>query len=98
MSARRSIGLAVGLLCACGVAADGYAASGVKPAVPDFSSIDRPWVAIAGQEYGPPASGPGPVTYDHAHPIMAIAPNNAGVPVEAPLRIADLNNPNLKPW
>ena len=98
MSNRRLIGLVVGLLCVCGVTADGYAAGEEKRAAPDFSSIDRPWVAIAGQEYGPPASGPGPVTYDHAHPIMAIAPNNAGVPVEAPLRIAVLDNPNLKPW
>ena len=29
---------------------------------------------------------------------MVRNPNNAGVAVEAPLRIADLNNPNLKPW
>jgi hypothetical protein len=29
---------------------------------------------------------------------MATSPNNAGIPVTAPLRIADLNNPNLKPW
>jgi len=98
VSDRRLIGLAAALLCSCGVAADGYAASEVKPAVRDFSSIDRPWVAIEGQEYRPPASGPGPVTYDHAHPIMVRTPNNAGVPVEAPLRVADLDNPNLKPW
>jgi hypothetical protein len=29
---------------------------------------------------------------------MVSNPNNAGVAVEAPLRIADLSNPNLKPW
>ena len=66
--------------------------------MPNFSSIDRPWVAIEAQEFLPPASGIGPVTYDHAHPIMVTNPNNAGIPVTAPLRIADLNNPNLKPW
>jgi|SRR5438105_6330353 len=66
--------------------------------LPNFSSIDRPWVAIEAQEYTPPPSGPGPVTYDHAHPIVVRNPNNAGVAVDAPLRIADLNNPNLKPW
>jgi hypothetical protein len=98
MSDRRLIGLAAGLLSICGITADGYAAGEVKPAVPNFSSIDRPWVAIEAQEYLPPASGIGPVTYDHAHPIMVSNPNNAGVAVEAPLRIADLSNPNLKPW
>lgn len=98
MSDWRLIGLAAGLLSICGISADGYAAGETKPAVPNFSSIDRPWVAIEAQEYLPPASGIGPVTYDHAHPIMVRNPNNAGVAVEAPLRIADLNNPNLKPW
>ena len=98
MSDRRLIGLAAGLLSICGITADGYAAGEVKPAVPNFSSIDRPWVAIEAQEYLPPASGIGPVTYDHAHPIMVSNPNNAGVAVKAPLRIADLSNPNLKPW
>src|SRR5438477_11722158 len=97
MSDRRLIGLAAALL-SIGITADGYAAGEVKPAVPNFSSIDRPWVAIEAQEYLPPASGNGPVTYDHAHPIMVRNPNNAGVAVEAPLRIADLGNPNLKPW
>jgi hypothetical protein len=98
MSDRRLIGLAAGLLSICGITADGYAAGEVSPAIPNFSSIDRPWIAIEAQEYLPPASGIGPVTYDHAHPIMVTAPNNAGTPVTAPLRIADLGNPNLKPW
>jgi hypothetical protein len=94
----RLIGLTAVLFCACGATADSYAASEVKPAIPNFSSIDQPWVAIEAQEYLPPASGVGPVTYDHAHPIMVRSPNNAGVAVEAPLRIADVSNPNLKPW
>jgi hypothetical protein len=94
----RLTGLAAGLLCAFAVAADGYAAGEEKSSVPNYSSIDRPWVAIEAQEYLPPASGPGPVTYDHAHPIMVRNPNNAGIAVDAPLRVADLNNANLKPW
>ena len=94
----RFIGLAAGLLCVCGIAADGYAAGEQKSSAPGFSSIDRPWVAIEAQEFLPPASGIGPVTYDHAHPIMVTSPNNAGIPVTAPLRVADLNNPNLKLW
>ena len=42
MSDSRLIGLAAGLLCVCGMTADGYAAGEVRPAVPNFSSIDRP--------------------------------------------------------
>lgn len=91
-----SIGLAAGLFCTSAVTADGYATG--ENGIPGLTSIDRPWVAIEGQEYMPPPAGIGPVTYDHAHPIMATAPNNAGTPVTAPLRVADLNNPNLKPW
>ncbi len=98
MSDRCLIGLTVGLLGVCAIAADGNAAGEQKSPVPDFSSIDRPWVAIEGQEFQPPASGIGPVTYDHAHPIMVTNPNNAGTPVTTALRIADLSNPNLKPW
>jgi hypothetical protein len=98
MSDARWIGLTAGLLCACSVTADGYAAGEEGSSVPNFSSIDRPWVAIEAQEFTPPASGIGPVTYDHAHPIMVTSPNNAGIPVTAPLRVADLNNPNLKDW
>src|SRR5262252_297063 len=92
MSDTRLIGLTIGLFSAFGIAADGYAAADIKPAVPHFASIDRPWVAIEAQEYTPPQSGPGPITYDHAHPIMTRAPNNAGVAVDAPMRIADLSN------
>ena len=29
---------------------------------------------------------------------MVSNPNNAGIAVEAPLRIADVSNPNVKPW
>jgi hypothetical protein len=86
-----------GLVFACVLTADGYAAGEAKSTVPNFSSIDRPWVATQG-DYLPPVSGTGPVTYDHAHPVMVRVPNNAGVAVETPLRIADVSNPNLKPW
>lgn len=96
MSDSRFVGLTAGLLCACAVTADGYATG--ESSIPNLTSLDRPWVAIEGQEYMPPPTGIGPITYDHAHPVMATAPNNAGVPITAPLRIANLNNSNLKPW
>ena len=62
-----------------------------------FSSIDRPWVAQEGGDYLLPESGIGPVTYDHARPIMVRNPNIAGVAQEIPLRVADLNTHVFKP-
>ena len=83
------------VVCTCALTAD--AAGQTRDAVPNFSSVDSPWLPL-NPEYAPPASGPGPITYDHAHPIMARNPNAAAEVVEAPMRLADLNNPNLKPW
>jgi hypothetical protein len=91
-----SDGLLTGLVvCTCALTAD--VAGQTRDAVPNFSSVDFPWLPT-NAEYAPPASGPGPITYDHAHPIMARNPNAAAAVVEAPMRLADLNNPNLKPW
>jgi hypothetical protein len=54
-------------------------------------SGDFPWVPLS-PEYEPPASGPGPVTYDHAQV------SDAKRGVQGRMRPADLSNPNLKPW
>jgi len=98
MSHLRSIGLLAGLFGACVVTAQGFAASkDAQGPVPNFSSIDLPWFS-GGTGFLPPLSGPGPVTYDKAHPVMARTPNARGDVVEAPLRLADLSNPNLKSW
>ncbi len=51
-------------------------------------NIDRP----AADDFLPPPSGPGPVTYDKAHPYV---PNGQG---QSTYRVADLTNPILKPW
>jgi hypothetical protein len=72
--------------------------AGKQSNVPNFSSIDRPWVASEGGEYLLPASGIGPVTYDHSHPVMVRVPIAGGAVAETALRIANVNNPNLKPW
>jgi hypothetical protein len=82
------------LSIACSIKADAYAAGQTQGHFPNFSSVDFPWLPV-NPEYAPPASGPGPVTYDHARPVMARNPNNIGAVVEAPLRLADLNDPNL---
>jgi hypothetical protein len=66
-----------------------------KEAPPDFSSNQAGWVGVGGG--GPAfAAVPGrlpPVTNDPAHPFV---PNGAGR--QPTFRIADLSNPNLKPW
>jgi hypothetical protein len=94
----RSIGLLAGLVCACAVTAEVFAAGqAAEGPVPNFSSLDFPWVS-GNSDFLPPISGVGPVTYDKAHPVMARNPNNRGEVVEAPMRLADVSNPNLKPW
>ena len=97
MSGLRSFGLAVSLLCASAATGDGQAAGQASRNIPDFTSIDLPWVAMS-QDYLPPPSGPGPITYDKAHPVMERTANQFGAVRESPMRLADLNNPNLKPW
>src|ERR1700733_10521604 len=63
---------------------------------PDFSSNLAGWVLID-RDYVPIAGAPGPVTSDPAHPHVsnAIARRSGGQPN---YRIADLTNPNVKPW
>jgi len=98
MSNFTRLGFFAAILCAGGTTAQDLAANQIgQTPVPNFSSIDSPWVS-GGGGFLPPPAGLGPVTYDKAHPVMARTPNNRGEVVEAPLRLADLNNLNLKPW
>src|SRR3954462_4766090 len=64
-----------------------------KGAIPQFELAGVGWSKVS-DDFLPPASGPGPVTYDKARPY--IPNNNAGRQVT--FRIADLTNPILKPW
>jgi hypothetical protein len=60
---------------------------------PDFASDDvTSWIPV-GDDYLPPISGPGPVTFDKAHPYV---PNFTGK--QPTYRVADLTNPILQPW
>ena len=59
--------------------------------VPAFSSAEFGW--LADTEFLPPESGPGPVTFDKAHPY--VRNNTVGQPT---FRISDLANPILQPW
>jgi hypothetical protein len=61
--------------------------------VPDFAPDSlTSWLPV-GDDYLPPPSGPGPVTFDKAHPYV---PNFTGQ--QPTYRVADLSNPILQPW
>jgi hypothetical protein len=65
-------------------------------AVPDFSSNLAGWVANE-QDFTAVPGKPGPVVSDPAHPYI----NNLlarRIGAQPTFRIADLSNPNLKPW
>jgi hypothetical protein len=66
-----------------------------KAAPPDFSSDGVGWVGLNGNGpfYEPVPGHIPPVSQDATHPFV---PN--GVGKQPTYRIADLNNPNLKPW
>jgi len=59
--------------------------------IPALASAQFGW--LADTEFLPPAFGPGPVTFDRAHPY--VRNNTAGQPT---FRIGDLTNPILQPW
>jgi hypothetical protein len=92
-----SIHLLVGIACFCGVATQSFAVDeAVQPRVPNFSSVDFPWFPATG--FLPPSSGPGPVIPDKTNSVIRRLANATGDVEEEPLLLADLNNPNLKPW
>jgi len=61
--------------------------------IPLLESSTAGWSKVA-DDFQPPETGPGPVTYDTEHPY--VPNNNDGRQVT--FRIADLTNPILKPW
>jgi len=68
-------------------------AAQVQVPPPDFATDDvTSWLPV-GDDYLPPASGPGPITFDPAHPYI---PNFTGK--QPTYRVADLTNPILQPW
>jgi hypothetical protein len=78
----------MGLVCA-GLAAEAAA----QAIIPDFSSNSAAWIAINRDFLAVPGSPP-PVSSDPAHPYV-----QNGTPGKQPTyRVADLTNPNVKPW
>lgn len=62
-----------------------------ESSVPILASREFGW--LADTEFLPPPGGPGPVTFDKAHPY--VRNNTVGQPT---FRIGDLTNPILQPW
>ena len=61
--------------------------------LPDFSANQVGWIAI-NRDFVAVPGGPRPVSNDLTHPYVL-----NGIPGAQPTyRVADLNNPNLKPW
>ena len=82
-----------------------WEAAAQNPPIPNFSpDALTGWIAgdpngktPTGQDYLPPASGPGPVTNDPAHPFVDDAASRRDGK-QPTWRIADLTNPILLPW
>jgi len=86
-----AVGAVAGLVLAA--AAPKLAAEqGVSP--PDFSSNDAAWVlAERNGDYIPVAGGPSPTRNDPVYPHIGNGPG-----AQPTYRVADLANPNIKPW
>src|SRR5436190_403452 len=69
-----------------------FANEGLAQKTPDFSANQAGWLAFL-NDFIAPASGPKPTTYDPKYPFVQ---NNSGQ--QPTFRIADISNPNLKPW
>ena len=88
----------IALVALLGAAAVVVSGSGVarEITVPTFTpDVGTGWIMdrSIGDDFLPPASGPGPITFDKAHPYV---PN--GRTEQASFRVADLSNPILQPW
>jgi hypothetical protein len=81
-----------GALTGLSLAALTAASAQHSPRVPDFSSGQVGWIAT-NPDFIAVAGGPSPTRSDPAHPYV---PNNAGA--QPTFRVADLTNPNIKPW
>jgi hypothetical protein len=96
LTSKRSV-LAIGVLTgiAC-VAVNAQVASQTETSVPDFSSNMVGWVNID-SDFQPVPGATGPTRSDPARPYVSNqAARRAGI--QPTFRIADLTNPNVKPW
>jgi hypothetical protein len=91
--ASRARFLASGVLAGVASVALAAGAAAQKASPPDFSSNQTGWISIGAEYIQPPGEGPALVRNDPAHPF-----HGNGIGEQANYRIADLSNPNLKPW
>jgi hypothetical protein len=71
-----------------------------RDSIPKLASVDFGWVSPR-DDFLPPLSGPGPVSFDPAHPYVPNGGRGDGVQYggsQPTHRVADLSNPILKPW
>jgi hypothetical protein len=84
----------VSAMFVCAVVALGPAFAEPNAPVPNFAPDSTTgWLKGPGDEFLSPASGPGPVRSDPAHPYVSNA-----VARQETVKIADLTNPILQPW
>jgi len=98
-ASRYAAGLTAGVICAAAALWTAFTAEAASnsSAIPDFSSNNTGWDGNGQNEFMPPRSGLGPVSDDPAHPYVSnFAARRTGQ--QPTWRVADLNNPNLKPW
>ena len=84
---------AIALFCA--VTRTDAQPAGAQGAIPDFAAdSSTAWVLDRTRDdLLPPVSGPGPITFDQAHPYI---PNGHGP--HPTYRVSDVGNPILQPW
>ncbi len=95
-NSRKAILAAGALSGLVGAAAGPMLAAEPGGSTPDFSSNNSAWVLTNG-DYIPIPGGPGPTRNDPAHPYVT---NNVfrSTGAQPTFRVADLTNPNIKPW
>jgi hypothetical protein len=91
----RNISLAM-ILLSTGMAPAGGAPAEKAQSIPQFGFSNYAWSKVS-DDFQAPQSGPGPVMSDKSHPYVANGvAERSGRAIT--LRIADLENPILKPW
>jgi len=97
ISARFMVVMLASLVCLFGAAWPKMVAAQQRATVPDFTIDNKSAWLMVGDDFLPPPTGPGPVTFDKRYPYVdnAAARRTGTQPT---YRVADLNNPILKPW
>ncbi|HKD26119.1 MAG TPA: hypothetical protein VKC66_09470 [Xanthobacteraceae bacterium] len=85
------------LLCVFGALWPKTIAAQQRAPVPDFTIDSGSAWLMVGDDFLPPASGPGPVTFDKRYPYVDNA-RARRTGTQPTYRVADLSNPILKPW